>query len=844
VNKNGAPLLGDSRDLFRPKPSDIPQLPGVYKWRDGDGRVIYVGKAKNLHNRLSNYFQPLERLHPRTQTMVLTARSLEWTVVSNELESLTLEYTWIKEFDPRFNVVFRDDKTYPYLAVSLGEEYPRVWFTRSRNRRGTRYYGPYVKVWDVRNTLDSLLTTYPVRTCSPGVFHKAQLSHRPCLLASIGKCSAPCVGRISERDHRRMVERVVGIMTGRMGPSYIADLTQQMKAASDDLDFEKAARLRDQIAMLKNSVQSNAVVFDSDVDADVFGISSDELEASVHVFFVRAGTIRGERNWSVERVEDISDAELMADLITQVYSALVDENHEEETVGFSSDSIAVETTRNAVAPSQQATATDAVSRARTTRERHERESVTGRDDLTSPMSPVPREILLPLEPDRREELEEWLTGLRGSKVTIRVPERGEKRDLMQKANANAIQALQRSKMSRIKDMGTRTEAMNDVADALGLASAPLRIECYDISNASGGGYQVASMVVFEDAIAKKSEYRRFAIRGKDGKGALDDTSAIYETLTRRFRHGNIAGDTGEDMASEKRAQKAAEKASLEAARASAVITTPTASTAAATTAAAVASAASSGRAVVPEGADTSAHDAAVHDATVHAGDTVVSAANETVMDEVIQQNTNPRHFAYKPNLVVVDGGYPQVRAAAKALHDCGVDDVAVCGLAKKLEEVWVPDDDYPIIMKRQSEGLYLLQRVRDESHRFAITYHRQTRRKGTLRSALDGIDGIGLAYQKKLLAHFGSVKAIRAASIDELEAVKGIGKAKAQAIFDALHTEEQNGDAGAPTATAQPDAKTQPDAETHPATETDTVGATGTAVAQDRSHLSQERNDR
>lgn len=734
VNKNGAPLLGDTRDLFRPKPSDIPQLPGVYKWRDGDGRVIYVGKAKNLHNRLSNYFQPLYRLHPRTQTMVLTARSLEWTVVSNELESLTLEYTWIKEFDPRFNVVFRDDKTYPYLAVSLGEEYPRVWFTRSRNRRGTRYYGPYVKVWDVRNTLDQLLEQYPVRTCSPGVFRKAQLSKRPCLLASIGKCSAPCVGRIGEREHRRMVERVVGIMTGRLGPSYIADLTQQMKRASDDLDFEKAARLRDQIAMLRNSVQSNAVVFDSDVDADVFGISSDELEASVHVFFVRAGTIRGERNWSVERVEDISDAELMADLITQVYSAMVDENHREETVGFSSDSIAVETTRNAVAPSQRATATDAAARARTTRQRHERESMTGRDDLTSPMSPVPREILMPLEPDRREDLEKWLAGVRGSAVTIRVPQRGEKRDLMEKANANAIQALQRSKMSRIKDMGTRTEAMNDVADALGLPSAPLRIECYDISNASGGGYQVASMVVFEDAVAKKSEYRRFAIRGEDGKGALDDTSAIYETLTRRFRHGNIAGDTGEDMASERRA---AQKAAQDTAH---VVSQPT-------------------------------------------GQPAYEAGKA-----VIQQNANPRHFAYKPNLVVVDGGYPQVRAAAKALRDCGVTDVAVCGLAKKLEEVWVPDDDYPIIMKRQSEGLYLLQRVRDESHRFAITYHRQTRRKGTLRSALDGIDGIGLTYQKRLLAHFGSVKAIRDASVDELEQVKGIGAAKAQAIHDALHT--------------------------------------------------------
>ncbi|MDO5687704.1 MAG: excinuclease ABC subunit UvrC [Pseudoscardovia radai] len=774
VNKNGAPLLGDTRDLFRPKPSDIPRQPGVYKWRDGDGRVIYVGKAKNLHNRLSNYFQPLERLHPRTQTMVLTARSLEWTVVSNELESLTLEYTWIKEFDPRFNVVFRDDKTYPYLAVSVGEDYPRVWFTRSRTRRGTRYFGPYVKVWDVRNTLDSLLATYPVRTCSPGVFHKAQVSHRPCLLASIGKCSAPCVGRIGVAEHRRMVERIVGIMTGRLGKSYIAELTQEMKQASDDLEFEKAARLRDQIQMMRNSIQSNAVVFDSDVDADVFGISSDELEASVHAFFVRAGTIRGERNWSVERVEDVSDAELMADLITQVYSSLMDEDSRERSVIAPTDTISVTTSRDAVAPSQQASAVDAQSRARTTRERHEREEMTGRDDLMSPMSPVPREILLPIEPERREELEGWLSDLRGSAVTIRVPQRGEKRDLMEKATANAVQALQRSKLSRIKDMGARTEAMNDVAAALGLDQAPLRIECYDISNASGGGYQVASMVVFEDAVAKKSEYRRFAIRGKDGRGAVDDTSAIYETLTRRFRHGNIAGDTGEDMDSERRLQVSRAREAADGA-ADGAPESPNG--------AVIEAAASANGSLAP---GVSAASVSAPDGTEARldGRTTVSAAD---MDVVIQQNADLRHFAYKPNLVVVDGGYPQVRAAQRALDDCGVTDVAVCGLAKKLEEVWVPDDDYPIIMKRQSEGMYLLQRVRDESHRFAITYHRQTRRKGALRSALDGIEGIGPAYQKKLLAHFGSVKAIRAAGPEDLEDVDGIGAKKARRIYDALH---------------------------------------------------------
>lgn len=539
VNKNGAPLLGDSRDLFRPKTSDIPAQPGVYKWRDGEGRVIYVGKAKNLRNRLTNYFQPLYQLHPRTQTMVLTARNLEWTVVGTELESLTLEYTWIKEFDPRFNVVFRDDKTYPYLAISSGERVPRVWVTRSRKRRDTRYFGPYAKVWDLRHSLDRLLKTFPVRTCSQNVYHKAEITHRPCLLASIGKCSAPCIGRISVEEHRKMCEQLVGVLTGRIGKSYIAQLTREMKEASDELEFERAARLRDQIQMLSTVVEQNAVVFDSDVDADFFGVDSDELEASVHAFYVRAGSIRGERNWSVERVEDVTDEELIADLIVQVYSETAG-----ETIRASQSTVVTEQ-RNAIGSTQIVTATDAVARAQATRERNERQDQTGRADLLAPISPVPREVIVPIEPARREELESWLSGLRGGAVSIRVASRGDKRQLLDRANDNAKQAMQRSKMSRISDMGARSTAMNDVAKALGLEQAPLRIECYDISNTVGGAFQVASMVVFEDAIAKKSEYRRFAIRGADGQGALDDLSALYETLTRRFQHGNIAGDSGE-----------------------------------------------------------------------------------------------------------------------------------------------------------------------------------------------------------------------------------------------------------------------------------------------------------
>lgn len=457
VNKNGAPLLGDSRDLFRPKTSDIPAQPGVYKWRDGEGRVIYVGKAKNLRNRLTNYFQPLYQLHPRTQTMVLTARNLEWTVVGTELESLTLEYTWIKEFDPRFNVVFRDDKTYPYLAISSGERVPRVWVTRSRKRRDTRYFGPYAKVWDLRHSLDRLLKTFPVRTCSQNVYHKAEITHRPCLLASIGKCSAPCIGRISVEEHRKMCEQLIGVLTGRIGKSYIAQLTREMKEASDELEFEKAARLRDQIQMLSTVVEQNAVVFDSDVDADFFGVDSDELEASVHAFYVRAGSIRGERNWSVERVEDVTDEELIADLIVQVYSETAG-----ETIRASQSTVVTEQ-RNAIGSTQIVTATDAVARAQATRERNERQDQTGRADLLAPISPVPREVIVPIEPARREELESWLSGLRGGAVSIRVASRGDKRQLLDRANDNAKQAMQRSKMSRISDMGARSTAMNDVA---------------------------------------------------------------------------------------------------------------------------------------------------------------------------------------------------------------------------------------------------------------------------------------------------------------------------------------------------------------------------------------------
>lgn len=714
-NNFGAPLLGDSRDLFRPKTSDIPNQPGVYKWRDERGKVIYVGKAKSLRDRLVNYFQPLNQLHPRTQSMVLTARSLEWTVVNTELEALTLEYTWIKEFNPRFNVVFKDDKTYPYIAVSVNDDFPRVWITRNRNSKSTRYFGPYAKVWQLKHSLDSLLKTFPVRTCRQSVFNKAHKTGRPCLLASIGKCSAPCVQKIDSKTHRDNVEQLVGILTGAIGDSYINDLTKQMKDLSNNLDFEGAAKIRDKINIFKTVIQQNSVVFNDKVEADVFGFSADSLEACVHAFFVREGLLRGEKNWQVERSEDISDADIIANLLVKVYCEY---NPAESKISFSksedvekSNSLQIQQSRNALQIDYSSYSSgsniDSSYRARETKERKKRQETTGRGDLLDPICPIPREIIVPIELERvqKENLENWLSDLRGSKVTIRVAERGDKRSLMDKANLNAAQSLKQMKISRISTLESRTNAMNQVAAALSMSESPLRIECYDISNSADGKYQVASMVVFEDGVANPSEYRRFSIKGKDGLGKLDDLSALYETISRRFKHKDDSINSGENNSDENNKKAGVKK------------------------------------------------------------------------------------FAYKPNLVIVDGGIEQAKAAKKAMIDSNVKGITVCGLSKKLEEVWLPDNQYPIILKRSSEGLYLLQRARDESHRFAITYHRQKRAKAMLHSSIDSIPGVGESYKKRLISKFGSVKNIKEASVEDLQKVPGIGLLKAKTIYKFLHSQ-------------------------------------------------------
>ncbi|WP_037579275.1 excinuclease ABC subunit UvrC, partial [Phaeacidiphilus oryzae] len=632
---------------YRPAPGQIPDSPGVYKFRDAHGRVIYVGKAKSLRSRLANYFQDVANLHPRTATMVTTAASVEWTVVSTEVEALQLEYSWIKEFDPRFNVKYRDDKSYPSLAVTMNEEFPRVQVMRGPKKKGVRYFGPYGQAWAIRETVDLLLRVFPVRTCSAGVFKRSAQIGRPCLLGYIGKCSAPCVGRISAEDHRELAEEFCDFMAGRTG-QYLRRLEQEMKAAAAEEEYERAARLRDDVDALRRAMEKNAVVLSDGTDADVLAVAEDELEAAVQIFHVRGGRVRGQRGWVTDKVEAVSTGDLVESALQQLYG----EEHGEG---------------------------------------------------------VPREVLVPALPDPPEPISQWLSDRRGSRVDLRIPQRGDKKDLMATVERNAGHALALHKTKRASDLTTRSVALQEIADALGLDSAPLRIECFDISHLQGQDV-VASMVVFEDGMARKSEYRRFAIKGFEGQ---DDVRSMHEVLTRRFRR----------YLAEKQDQGEWE---------------------------------------------------------TEEGDA------EAARGPVDPETGRPRRFAYPPQLVVVDGGRPQVAAAQRALDELGIDDVAVCGLAKRLEEVWLPGEGDPVVLPRSSEGLYLLQRVRDEAHRFAIRYQRGKRAKRAVAGGLDEVPGLGETRRKALLKHFGSVKKLRAATVDEICEVPGIGRRTAESVAAAL----------------------------------------------------------
>ncbi|MFF2195641.1 excinuclease ABC subunit UvrC [Streptomyces sp. NPDC058157] len=627
---------------YRPKPGEIPDSPGVYKFRDEHRRVIYVGKAKSLRQRLASYFQDLAGLHPRTATMVTTAASVEWTVVSTEVEALQLEYSWIKEFDPRFNVKYRDDKSYPSLAVTLNEQYPRVQVMRGPKKKGVRYFGPYGHAWAIRETVDLMLRVFPVRTCSAGVFKRSAQIGRPCLLGYIGKCSAPCVGRISPEDHRELAEDFCDFMAGRTG-AYLSRLEKEMHAAAEEMEYEKAARLRDDIGALRRAMEKNAVVLADATDADLIAVAEDELEAAVQIFHVRGGRVRGQRGWVTDKVEAVDTAGLVEHALQQLYG---------EESGES----------------------------------------------------VPKEVLVPVVPDDAAALGQWLAQRRGSQVSLRVPQRGDKRSLMETVHRNAQQSLALHKTKRAADLTTRSRALEEIAEALELDGAPLRIECFDISHLQGDDV-VASMVVFEDGLARKSEYRRFQVKGFEGQ---DDVRSMHEVVSRRFRrYLQEKIKTGEWAPED-------------------------------------------GEAGEPE------------------------------------DDGRPKRFAYPPQLVVVDGGQPQVAAAKRALEELGIDDVAVCGLAKRLEEVWLPGEDDPVVLPRTSEGLYLLQRVRDEAHRFAIQYQRSKRVKRLKAGPLDEVPGLGESRRLALVKHFGSVKKLRQATIDQICEVPGIGRKTAETVAAAL----------------------------------------------------------
>ncbi|UVE95502.1 excinuclease ABC subunit UvrC [Dietzia sp. B32] len=669
--------MADPR-TYRPAPGSIPTEPGVYRFRDEHGRVIYVGKAKNLRSRLSSYFADLSLLHPRTRRMVLAAAGVQWTVVSTEVEALQLEYTWIKKYDPRFNVRYRDDKTYPMLAVTVGEEFPRAFVYRGPRRPGTRYFGPYSHAWAIRDTLDTLQRVFPVRSCSAGVFKRQAQLGRPCLLGYIDKCAAPCIGRVTPDEHRVIVGELIDFLAGRTD-AIMRRIEKRMLEASADLDFERAARLRDDLGAMRRAMEKQAVVLGDGTDADVVGVEVDELQVSVQVFHVRGGRIRGQRGWVVEHAHGVDeDGEFDA---TRAVPGVVSDYLAQFYGGEADLAEAAESGDIAAA--------------------------------------VPREVLVPALPEDSDELADWLSGLRGSRVSLRVPQRGDKRALAETVHRNAVEALTQHKLRRSGDLTARSAALQEIQETLELDSAPLRIECVDISHTQGTDV-MASLVVFEDGIPRKSDYRLYRIRDAAGDGHSDDVGSIAEVTRRRFRRHH------EDPA------------------------------------------------VTPDETDGP-------------------------VDDVGARDTAPatRRFAYPPQLFVVDGGRPQVEAAAEVLSELGVTDVPVIGIAKRLEEIWLPGEEYPVIFPRHGEGLFLLQRLRDEAHRFAIRAHRGARSKRMTASVLDDVPGLGPSRRAALVEKFPTVSALRAASIDDLCAVPGIGPGVAAAIHSTLGTDTGPGDAAA-----------------------------------------------
>ena len=614
--------------MQRPEAGSIPTTPGSYQFHDGRGRVIYVGKAKNLRSRLSNYFGPPESLLPRTRQMVAVADTVEWIEVSNEVEALFLEYNLIKTHHPRFNIRYKDDKSYPYLAVTLDEQWPRAMVMRGAKRKGVRYFGPYAHAYAIRETLDLLLRTFPIRTCTNAKFDRHHRLGRPCLYAHIEKCAAPCVDDIDQADYDRLVDELIAFLDGESAP-VVARLERQMREASDELEFERAARLRDQLTSVGKAIERQQMVASKEEDFDVIGLAEDELEASIQLFFVRKGRVVGRRGLVVDKVEDVDTPALIERTLEQLYAG-------------------------------------------------------------APPEDVPREVLVPVEPADPPLAEAFLAEVRGARVRVRVPQRGEKRELLATVTRNASEAFAQHKLRRASDHNARAQALTSLQEALGLPDAPLRIECFDISNLQGTEI-VGSMVVMEDGLAKRSDYRRFKVRHQDGQ---DDFAAMEEVLSRRFKRYLEERDEG-----------------------------------------------------------------------ARAG----------------------KRFAYPPNLLVVDGGRGQLNVAVRVLEDLGLEDIQVASLAKRLEEVYLPDRADPVRIPRDSEALYLLQQVRDEAHRFAITYHRKLRDKQATRSVLDEVPGLGPNRRTRLLREFGSVKKMRSLPEEDLVGLAWLPDAVGHALYERLH---------------------------------------------------------
>jgi excinuclease ABC subunit C len=613
--------------ITRPEPSSVPDEPGAYLFRDADGRVIYAGKASSLRKRLASYWG--RPLHARTEAMVQSADSVEWIVASGEVDALMLEYNLIQRHRPRFNVRYRDDKSYPYLALTVGERWPRAQVLRGAKRKNVRYFGPYGHAWAIRDTLDALTRVFPVRTCSNSFFDGRARAGRPCLYYDIGRCAGPCVPEFTgatDESYRAHVDALADFLAGNARP-VLQRLEREMRAASGRQEYEQAAKLRDQLQAARRALESQEMVLDRPQDLDVVGLAEDDLEAAFQVFFVRKGRVLGRKGWVVDRVEDLDREQLVASFVRQLYME--------------------------------------------------------RDD-------VPPRVLVPAQPAEREVLETWLSERRGTRVAIGVPERGPKRVLRELVDRNAADAFHRHKLRRASDFGARSRALAELADQLGLDQAPLRIECYDISNL-GPSDTVGSMVVFEDGLPKRSDYRRFEIKGVPGQ---DDLASMEEMLRRRFAR---------------------------------------------------------------------------------------------LLKEREAGATARRRFSYPPSLVVVDGGRGQLSVASKVLLDVGLQ-IPHIGLAKRLEEVYFPDRPDPLLIGRGSEALFVLQHIRDEAHRFAITYHRVKRERRAFASPLDEIRGVGPARKKALLKRFGSLARLRAAEPEQIAETPGIGPELAREVHAQLHT--------------------------------------------------------